>query len=80
MRGVPAPFPKVFGGALGRVLLAVNLALIRVSKTVFAYQIFVEAESTPDIDFLLKDALEKSGAPRLPGGADEPMPLSAAAR
>jgi len=80
MRGVPAPFPKVFGGALGRVLLAVNLALIRVSKTVFAYQIFVEAESTPDIDFLLKDAREKSGAPRLQDGADESMPLSAAAR
>jgi glycosyltransferase involved in cell wall biosynthesis len=80
IRGVPAPFPKVFPGALGRVLLAINLALIRLSKTVFAYQIFVEAESTPDIDFLLKDAREKSDAPLLEGSGDPPMRPSAAAR
>jgi len=63
VRGVPAPFPKVLGdGLLGRVAMALNLALIRLSKTLFSYQIFVEAESTPGVDFLLSDAKEKSAA------------------
>jgi len=63
VKGVPAPFPKVFGnGLVGRAALALNLALIRVSKTMFSYQIYVEAETTPDVDFLLRDAREKSEA------------------
>ena len=63
MRGIPAPFPKVLGnGLLGRIAVAVNLALIRLSKTLFSYQIYVEAESTPGVDFLLSDAKEKSAA------------------
>ena len=63
LRGVPAPFPKVLGnGLLGRIAMVVNLALIRLSKTLFSYQIYVEAESTPGVDFLLSDAKEKSVA------------------
>ena len=63
MRGIPAPFPKVLGnGLLGRIAVAVNLALIRLSRTLFSYQIYVEAESTPGVDFLLSDAKEKSAA------------------
>ena len=55
IRGVPAPFPKALGdGWIGRAALAVNQALIRLSKTLFAYQIYVEAETTPDADFVLK--------------------------
>jgi hypothetical protein len=58
---VPAPFPKVLGkGLLGRAAVGFNLALIRVSKTLFAYQIYIEAEGTPNVDFLLEDAGEKS--------------------
>jgi hypothetical protein len=61
VKGVPAPFPKVLGnGLLGRTAVALNLALIRVSKTLFSYQIYVRAESTPDVNFLLRDAKEKS--------------------
>ena len=57
VKGVPAPFPKVLGnGPLGRSVLNANLALIRLSKTLFSYQIFIEAESTPDVDFLVEDA------------------------
>jgi glycosyltransferase involved in cell wall biosynthesis len=57
IRGVPAPFPKVVGhGALGRMALAMNQLLIRVSKTLFSYQIFAIAEGTPSVDFLLQDA------------------------
>jgi hypothetical protein len=63
VRGIPAPFPKVLGnGRLARAAIAVNLALIRVSKALFSYQIYVEAESTPSVDFLLRDAKEKSAA------------------
>jgi glycosyltransferase involved in cell wall biosynthesis len=59
VRGVPAPFPKVLGtGWLGRSALAVNLALIRFSKTLFSYQIYVEADSTPDVGFVLRRAKE----------------------
>lgn len=61
VKGIPAPFPKVLGnGPLGKTALAVNQALIRVSKTLFSYQIYVEAESTPDVDFVLQAAKERS--------------------
>ncbi|HEX4354145.1 MAG TPA: bifunctional glycosyltransferase/class I SAM-dependent methyltransferase [Polyangiales bacterium] len=57
VRGVPAPFPKVLGdGLLGRFALQANLALIRLSKTMFSYQIYVVAETTPDVDFVLAAA------------------------
>jgi glycosyltransferase involved in cell wall biosynthesis len=56
-RGVPAPFPKVLGnGWLGRAALRLNLALIRVLPTWFSYQIFVIAEATPSVDFVLTSA------------------------
>jgi glycosyltransferase involved in cell wall biosynthesis len=86
VRGVPAPFPKVLGdGVLGRAAIAVNLALIRVSRTMFSYQFFIEAETTPDVDFVVRDTIEKSelraalisrGEPRNDGGT---APSAAAA-
>jgi 2-polyprenyl-3-methyl-5-hydroxy-6-metoxy-1,4-benzoquinol methylase len=61
MRGVPAPFPKVFGdGWLGRTLTALNGVAIRVSRTLFSYQIFVVATPTPDVDFILEDGRRRS--------------------
>ena len=57
IRGIPAPFPKVFGnGLVGRGALAINAFLIRVSPTLFSYQIFVLADTTPDVDFVLQEA------------------------
>jgi hypothetical protein len=56
MRGVPAPFPLVAGDRLGGWLLRLNEILIRITKTVFSFQIFVVAESTPSVDFLVSDA------------------------
>ncbi len=54
VRGVPAPFPKVLGtGWLGRAAVAANLALIRLNRGLFSYQIYVLAETTPDLDFVL---------------------------
>lgn len=61
MRGVPAPFPKVLGdGALGRAAVAINLFLIGMSKTLFSFQIYVVAEATPDVDFILQDSKRRS--------------------
>ena len=56
IKGVPAPIPLVLGdGLLGRIGLALNLAAIRLSRTLFSYQIYVVAESTPSLDFILGD-------------------------
>jgi 2-polyprenyl-3-methyl-5-hydroxy-6-metoxy-1,4-benzoquinol methylase len=61
VKGVPAPFPKVLGdGPLGRAAIAANVALIKLSKSLFSYQIYVEAETTPSVEFLLRDAEVKS--------------------
>lgn len=71
VQGVPAPFPKVLGnGLLGKLALNLNLSLIRVSKTMFSYQIFVVAEGTPSVDFLVADARKSSAglASARPGG------------
>jgi glycosyltransferase involved in cell wall biosynthesis len=66
VRGVPAPFPKALGvGTLGQAAVAANRALIRLSRTLFSYQIFIEAESTPDVDFLVRDAAQRSAASEL---------------
>jgi glycosyltransferase involved in cell wall biosynthesis len=63
VRGVPVPFPKVLGhGLLGRAALGVNLLLIRISRTLFSYQIFIRAESTPAVAFILGDAQRQSAA------------------
>jgi glycosyltransferase involved in cell wall biosynthesis len=73
IKGVPAPFPKAVGdGVLGRAAVALNVALIRVSKTLFSYQIYIEAESTPDVDFLVRDAVASSAdVPTLRQGAPD---------
>jgi len=55
IRGVPAPFPKVLGnGPLGKLAVSTNLLLIRISMSLFSYQIFLTANSTPDVDFVLR--------------------------
>ncbi|MFT3838370.1 MAG: class I SAM-dependent methyltransferase [Myxococcaceae bacterium] len=73
VKGVPAPFPKVFGdNVVGRGLTRLNEAAIGVSKSLFSYQIFVVAESSPDVTFVLSnterhdepDAKLKPSAPR----------------
>ena len=74
MRGVPAPFPKVFGGVLGRALLAMNQLLIAISPTLFAYQIFVVAETTPSVDFVLDDAKRRSALRDRTDDFREPRP------
>ena len=63
LRGIPAPFPVALGRTfLARLLLALNTALIRVSKGLFAYQIFIRAEARPTVNNLLKETISSSGS------------------
>ena len=64
VKGIPAPFPMVLGdGFLGQSAIRLNLALIRVSKTLFSYQIYVEAETTPDVKFVINRTRSSGGIP-----------------
>ena len=63
MRGVPAPFPLAVGdGALGRALLAINRVLIRISRSLFAFQIVAVVQARPSLESLLERAEAESGA------------------
>jgi hypothetical protein len=73
---VPGPFPKILPGKLGLRAVAVNEALIRLSKSLFSYQIYVEAESTPHVDFVLRDSKERSAARARDLAAHGPTPAA----
>lgn len=61
IKGVPGPFPLAFGdGWLGRSLLAVNTALIKLRRGVFSYQIYLVVQPLPTVDYLLAHAQEQS--------------------
>ena len=61
VRGVPAPYPLAVGdNILGRLLLAMNKLLIKLSKSLFAYQIFMVCKPTPSLGWLLETAHEAS--------------------
>jgi glycosyltransferase involved in cell wall biosynthesis len=61
VRGIPAPFPKAIGkNIVSRCLLRANQALIRLSKGLFSYQIFVRAEAKPTVHNLLSETIESS--------------------
>jgi glycosyltransferase involved in cell wall biosynthesis len=63
VRGIPAPFPIAIGSTfVARALLRFNSALIRLSKGLFAYQIFVRAEAKPTVDNLLQETISGSTA------------------
>lgn len=57
MRGVPAPFPLALGdGPMSRLLLTINKALIYLSRSLFAFQIFAVVSPRPALEFLLDRA------------------------
>ena len=61
MRGVPAPFPEAVGeNRVGLGLLRVNNALIRLRRSLFAYQSFAVARPRPTLPYLLRRATEAS--------------------
>jgi glycosyltransferase involved in cell wall biosynthesis len=61
VEGVPAPFPLVVGlNRLGTALVNLNSLLIRISRGLFAYQVFLVASPLPTVDALLDDSISTS--------------------
>jgi glycosyltransferase involved in cell wall biosynthesis len=59
--GIPAPFPLAFGDNwFGRMLVSLNALLIRLSRGLFSYQIFLVASPLPTVEALLDDAVAGS--------------------
>jgi hypothetical protein len=59
VEGIPAPFPKALGlNAVSRALVRLNQLLIRLSRGLFAYQIFLVATPGPSVDALLDASME----------------------
>jgi glycosyltransferase involved in cell wall biosynthesis len=61
VRGIPGPFPLVFGnGVLGRVVFTINDWLLRLAPGLFSYQMFLIVESLPSLEYLLREAHDRS--------------------
>jgi glycosyltransferase involved in cell wall biosynthesis len=60
MRGIPAPFPKVFGQGFGGFLVSVNTFLIKLLRGLFSYQIYVRAQARPTVPNLLVETIDAS--------------------
>ncbi len=61
IRGIPGPFPLAFGDSrVSRALLAINTALIRISRGLFSYQMCFVVEPLPSLEYLLRSAEERS--------------------
>ncbi|MFL6529443.1 MAG: class I SAM-dependent methyltransferase [Chthoniobacterales bacterium] len=64
--GAPAPFPLALGmNRWSRTLLFINRALIKLSKTLFSYQICIRARALPDAGHLLKETIASTSALRI---------------
>ncbi len=60
-KGAPVPFPLVIKNrVVANLLLKMNDALIGVSRTLFAYQIYMVVKPRPSLDHLLRSAVEMS--------------------
>jgi len=60
-RGIPGPFQLMFGGSrLSRGLVALNRALLRLSRGLFSYQMFFVVEPLPSLEYLLREANTQS--------------------
>jgi len=63
VRGIPAPFPVAIGNNfIARLLIRLNSALMRLSRGLFAYQIFIRAEAKPTVNNLLRETISGSSA------------------
>lgn len=63
--GAPAPFPLAIGlNRWSRLLLRANQMLIRLSKTLFSYQICIRARPLPDARHLLRKTIAGSASLR----------------
>ena len=61
INGIPAPIPAALGNNFfSRGLMLLNRALIKISRGLFSYQIFLRATATPTIQTLLEETIEAS--------------------
>ena len=61
IKGVPAPYPKAIGiNIISRALILLNQALIKLSRGLFSYQIFVRAKASPTVEHLLSETIDMS--------------------
>jgi glycosyltransferase involved in cell wall biosynthesis len=59
--GIPVPFPLAFGdNSVSKALLWINRAFIRISKSMFSYQVFLVVQARPTLETLLGTAHEHS--------------------
>ena len=64
-RGAPAPFPLGIGtNRWSKALLKLNSLLIKISKSLFAYQVCIRARPLPDARHLLRQTIKSSAALR----------------
>jgi len=64
-KGIPAPYPLAVGNNwIAKILLMINQLLIRISKGLFAYQIYYEFHCSPSLGYLLHSA-ERSAEARV---------------
>src|SRR5437868_10558095 len=61
VRGIPAPFAKAIGhNSVSCFFMRLNQTLVRLSKGLFSYQIFVRAVAKPTVHNLLGETIESS--------------------
>ena len=64
-RGVPAPFPLAIGTNFwSKALLRINQILLKLSKSLFAYQVCIRVRALPDSRHLLTETISGSAALR----------------
>ena len=74
--GIPAPFPLAVGrGVAGRLLLRANEVAIRLSKTLFSYQLFLTLSPPADLGRMLDRSVEHARNVSLDGGPRRTRPL-----
>jgi 2-polyprenyl-3-methyl-5-hydroxy-6-metoxy-1,4-benzoquinol methylase len=61
-KGIPAPYPLAIGDNFAsRALIGINRILIRLSRRLFSYQIFMRVKARPSLELLLAAAERESG-------------------
>ena len=61
IKGIPVPFPLALGeNKFARFFLKINILLIKISKPLFSYQIFLILRPKPSLKNILKETIEYS--------------------
>ena len=60
-KGIPAPYPLAIGeNLISRILININIFLIKISKTIFSYQIMYTAVPNVSLENLMQKADRES--------------------